>query len=58
MLHHNQNMTWRKFEVQAYVDVINTADAFKLSRLSKYVIKNVRTNILFNINNRFSFSNT
>lgn len=36
MLHHNQNVTWRKFEVQAFVDVINTADAFKLSRLSKY----------------------
>lgn len=35
MLNHNENMTGRKFELQAYVDVINTADAFKLSRLSK-----------------------
>ncbi|KAK9710764.1 Receptor family ligand binding region [Popillia japonica] len=33
MLNHNQNVTARKFELQAYVDVINTADAFKLSRL-------------------------
>ncbi|KAL3274875.1 hypothetical protein HHI36_019657, partial [Cryptolaemus montrouzieri] len=33
MLNHNQNMTARRFELQAYVDVINTADAFKLSRL-------------------------
>ncbi|XP_039287193.1 glutamate receptor 1-like isoform X1 [Nilaparvata lugens] len=33
MLTHNQNVTARKFELQAYVDVINTADAFKLSRL-------------------------
>ncbi|CAG9833197.1 unnamed protein product [Diabrotica balteata] len=30
---HNQNISSRKFEFQAYVDVINTADAFKLSRL-------------------------
>lgn len=36
MLQHNQNITARKFEFQAYVDVINTADAFKLSRLSEY----------------------
>ncbi|KAK9500030.1 hypothetical protein O3M35_001372 [Rhynocoris fuscipes] len=36
MLMHNQNVTSRRFELQAYVDVINTADAFKLSRLSKY----------------------
>uniref|UniRef100_A0A6P7GH48 Glutamate receptor 1-like n=1 Tax=Diabrotica virgifera virgifera TaxID=50390 RepID=A0A6P7GH48_DIAVI len=36
MLQHNQNISSRKFEFQAYVDVINTADAFKLSRLSKY----------------------
>lgn len=36
MLTHNQNVTGRKFELQAYVDVINTADAFKLSRLSKF----------------------
>ncbi|XP_017787276.1 PREDICTED: glutamate receptor 1-like isoform X2 [Nicrophorus vespilloides] len=33
MLNHNQNVTARRFELQAYVDVINTADAFKLSRL-------------------------
>ncbi|KAK9891998.1 hypothetical protein WA026_017479 [Henosepilachna vigintioctopunctata] len=33
MLNHNQNITGRRFELQAYVDVINTADAFKLSRL-------------------------
>lgn len=37
MLTHNMNMTSRRFELQAYVDVINTADAFKLSRLSKYL---------------------
>ncbi|XP_074101156.1 glutamate receptor IB isoform X2 [Cotesia typhae] len=30
---HNQNNTTRRFDLQAYVDVINTADAFKLSRL-------------------------
>ncbi|XP_076686024.1 glutamate receptor IB isoform X3 [Andrena cerasifolii] len=33
MLNHNQNTTTRKFELQAFVDVINTADAYKLSRL-------------------------
>ncbi|XP_049960400.1 glutamate receptor 1-like [Schistocerca serialis cubense] len=36
MLSHNQNVTGsnsRRFELQAFVDVINTADAFKLSRL-------------------------
>nr|QRN45436.1 kainate-selective glutamate receptor 1 [Carausius morosus] len=33
MLTNNQNITARRFELQAYVDVINTADAFKLSRL-------------------------
>ncbi|VEN59732.1 unnamed protein product [Callosobruchus maculatus] len=33
MHQHNQNITGKKFEFQAYVDVINTADAFKLSRL-------------------------
>ncbi|KAK0178043.1 hypothetical protein PV328_002028 [Microctonus aethiopoides] len=32
---HNQNNTTRRFDLQAYVDVINTADAFKLSRLSQ-----------------------
>lgn len=37
MLNHNINTTARRFELQAYVDVINTADAFKLSRLSKYL---------------------
>lgn len=35
VLNHNLNISARKFELQAYVDVINTADAFKLSRLSK-----------------------
>jgi len=33
---HNQNNTERRFELQAYVDVIKTADAFKLSKLSKF----------------------
>lgn len=33
---HNQNNTERRYELQAYVDVIKTADAFKLSKLSKY----------------------
>jgi len=32
---HNQNNTERRFELQAYVDVIKTADAFKLSKLSE-----------------------
>lgn len=36
MLNHNLNVSGRRFELQAYVDVINTADAFKLSRLSEY----------------------
>jgi len=36
MMNHNQNVTTRKFELQAFVDVINTADAYKLSRLSEY----------------------
>lgn len=35
MLNHNLNVSSRRFELQAYVDVINTADAFKLSRLSE-----------------------
>lgn len=35
MLNHNLNVSARRFELQAYVDVINTADAFKLSRLSR-----------------------
>lgn len=39
MLNHNQNVTGRKFELQAFVDVINTADAFKLSRLSRSQIR-------------------
>uniref|UniRef100_A0A904A313 Ionotropic glutamate receptor L-glutamate and glycine-binding domain-containing protein n=1 Tax=Anopheles quadriannulatus TaxID=34691 RepID=A0A904A313_ANOQN len=34
MLNHNLNVTARRFELQAYVDVINTADAFKLSKLN------------------------
>nr|XP_012143731.1 PREDICTED: glutamate receptor 1-like [Megachile rotundata] len=33
MFNHNQNTT-RKFDLQAFVDVINTADAYKLSRLT------------------------
>nr|XP_050863060.1 glutamate receptor 1 isoform X1 [Vespula vulgaris] len=33
MFNHNKNTTIRKFELQAFVDVINTADAYKLSRL-------------------------
>ncbi|EZA55537.1 Glutamate receptor [Ooceraea biroi] len=37
MRNHNQNVTTRKFELQAFVDVINTADAYKLSRLSEYM---------------------
>lgn len=37
MMNHNQNLTTRKFELQAFVDVINTADAYKLSRLSEYI---------------------
>lgn len=37
MLNHNLNVSSRRFELQAYVDVINTADAFKLSRLSEYL---------------------
>ena len=35
VLAHNRNLTTRKFELQAFVDVINTADAFKLSRLGE-----------------------
>lgn len=35
MLNHNLNVTGRRFELQAYVDLISTADAFKLSRLSE-----------------------
>lgn len=35
VLNHNLNISARRFELQAYVDVINTADAFKLSRLSE-----------------------
>ncbi|RZF36329.1 hypothetical protein LSTR_LSTR012637 [Laodelphax striatellus] len=44
MLTHNQNVSARKFELQAYVDVINTADAFKLSRLTwpKFAIWQVK----------------
>jgi hypothetical protein len=39
MLNHNLNITGRRFELQAYVDLISTADAFKLSRLSKFNMK-------------------
>jgi len=38
---HNQNNTERRFEVQAYVDVIKTADAFKLSKLSEFLFFNL-----------------
>lgn len=43
---HNQNNTERRFELQAYVDVIKTADAFKLSKLSELFF--VRSRIIFN----------
>ncbi|CAF4750608.1 unnamed protein product [Pieris macdunnoughi] len=33
---HNQNISTRRLELQAFVDVINTADAFKLSRLTTF----------------------
>ncbi|XP_034232443.1 glutamate receptor 1 isoform X2 [Thrips palmi] len=33
MLNHNHNVTGRRYELEAFVDVINTADAFKLSKL-------------------------
>lgn len=39
MLNHNLNVTGRRFELQAFVDLISTADAFKLSRLSEYTPK-------------------
>ncbi|TGZ32351.1 hypothetical protein DBV15_07206 [Temnothorax longispinosus] len=39
MMNHNQNITIRKFELLAFVDVINTADAYKLSRLSEYRVQ-------------------
>lgn len=35
MLQYNMNNSQKRFELQAFVDVINTADAFKLSRLSE-----------------------
>lgn len=41
MLNHNLNVTGRRFELQAFVDLISTADAFKLSRLSEYTSFNV-----------------
>jgi len=34
MLNHNQNVTARRFELHSYVDVINLADAYKLSHVS------------------------
>ena len=33
---HNKNASTRRFELQVFADVINTADAFKLSRLSEF----------------------
>lgn len=53
MLNHNQNISGRKFELQAFVDVINTADAFKLSRLSTLLMQNTRSNVAMG---EFSFS--
>jgi len=44
MLNHNLNVSSRRFELQAYVDVINTADAFKLSRLSMCFYRSSPTN--------------
>lgn len=38
ILTYNKNVSGRRFELQAFVDIINTADAFKLSRLSKFFI--------------------
>lgn len=35
MLNHNSDLTNKKFELLASVDIIKTADVFKLSRLSK-----------------------
>lgn len=51
MLNHNLNVTGRRFELQAYVDLISTADAFKLSRLSEYcdVTKINKYNIIFSV---------
>lgn len=46
VLNHNLNISARKFELQAYVDVINTADAFKLSRLSKKLPRPARLKLL------------
>ncbi|XKL65854.1 hypothetical protein PGB90_009274 [Kerria lacca] len=34
ILTYNKNVSGRRFELQAFVDIINTADAFKLSRLN------------------------
>lgn len=42
LANHNQNNT-RRFDLMAFADVINTADAFKLSRLSEY------TNLEWNV---------
>lgn len=47
-VHHKQNNTGRKSELQVLMDIINTADAFKLSRLSKYF--GSFTNIIISIN--------
>ncbi|KAL0280717.1 UNVERIFIED_CONTAM: hypothetical protein PYX00_001933 [Menopon gallinae] len=38
MLNHNSDLTNKKFELLASVDIIKTADVFKLSRLSKSCI--------------------
>jgi hypothetical protein len=44
MLNHNLNITGKRFELQAYADLISTADAFKLSRLSELLIMNLNDN--------------
>lgn len=36
VLNHNSNATGRRFELQVFVDLISTADAYKLSKLSEY----------------------
>lgn len=48
ILTHNQNVSGRRFELQAFVDVINTADAFKLSRLSEYLYPSTRYLVALN----------
>lgn len=43
-------------EFQAFVNVINTADAFKLSRISEYIHISIKPfNILFNVLGHYGF---